>query len=337
MSYVQHQCPSCGAPLPPPPPTGSHRCGYCDVLLATAPGGWRPAAPPPVDEALVHPEALRLWVGGARYALLGRIAQGEGADVFLGRRDGRLTELVVIKVLRAPGDGDLLAREHEVLTALEASRAQGAPHFTRLLPQRVALGTARLGMRGELGERRVAVHRWRSGFVHTFDDVAREHPLGITAGHAVWMWKRVLELLGWIHASGWVHGAVLPPHLLVHARDHGVTLIGYSRAVPAGRPLPAFSDDHRGLYPAAVWGGGPATPATDVTMSARCLARVLAGVLGTGGGDVPGPLRALIDAHAGEAPPIADAWALRDRLDEVARGVLGSPRFVPFTLSGWVG
>ena len=136
-------------------------------------------------------------------------------------------------MLRAPGDGDLLAREHEVLTALEASRAQGAPHFTRLLPQRVALGTARLGMRGELGERRVAVHRWRSGFVHTFDDVAREHPTGITAGHAVWIWKRMLELLGWIHASGWVHGAVLPPHLLVHARDHGVTLVGFSRAVPS--------------------------------------------------------------------------------------------------------
>ena len=99
----------------------------------------------------------------------------------------------------------------------------------------------------------------------------------------------------------------------------------------------ADAEDLRGLYPAAVWSGGPATPATDVTMSARCLQRLVGGVLGTGGGDLPPPLRALIDDHAGEVPPLDAAWALRDRLDEVARGVLGSPRFVPFALSGWVG
>src|SRR5690606_29130924 len=160
------------------------------------------------------------------------------------------------------------------------------------------------------------------GFVHTFDDVARAHPTGVGAGHAVWLWKRILELLGWVHASGWVHGAVLPEHLLVHARDHGVVLVGWSRAVRSGAPLPAFTEGARSSYPAAVWNGAPATAATDVTMSARAMQRVIAGPLATGGSDVPRPIRDLVDAHAADEPPTRGAWALRDRLDEIARETL---------------
>ena len=334
MSYTEHRCPNCGAPLPPPPPTGVVRCGYCALLLASAPGGWRPAAPPAEVEPLRDPHLPRLWIGGARYALLGRLARGEGSDVLLGRRDGRLTELVVVKALRARGDADFLAREHEVLEALEKSTAQGAPHFSRLVPQRVAEGTARLGMTGEGGERKVAVHRFRSGFVHTWDDVAAAHPGGVEPRASVWLWKRVLELLGWIHASGWVHGAVLPPHLLVHARDHGVVLVGFSRAVPHGRPLPAFSKALRAHYPDDVWDGGPATAATDVTMSARAVLCVLGGEPCRAPSSLPAPLAELLLAHANGASD-RGAWAVRDKLDEVARSVFGPPRFIALPMPGW--
>jgi hypothetical protein len=274
-----------------------------------------------------------MWLGGARYAILGRLARGEGSDVFLARRDGRLSELVVVKVLRAHADADLLAREHDVLEAIEKSEAQGAPHFSRLLPQRVASGVARLGMRGQDGDRRVSAHRWRSGFVHTFDDVARAHPGGIAPEASVWIWKRVLELLGFIHASGWVHGAVLPPHLLVHARDHGVVLGGFSRAVQIGRPLPAFSSGLGAHYPDEVWNGGAATPATDVAMSARAVLGLLSGDLRRAPARVPAPLRDLLESQA--SAPSAEAWAIKEQLDVVARAAFGPPRYVPFTMPGW--
>lgn len=334
MSYSQHTCPNCGAPLPPPPPTGSVRCGYCSVLLASTPGGWRPAAPPAEVEPLRDPHLPRLWIGGARYAVLGRLARGEGSDALLGRRDGRLTELVVIKALRACGDADLLAREDDVLESLEKSQAQGAPHFSRLLPQRVAHGLARLGMTGEGGERRVSVHRFRSGFVHTWDNIAAAHPSGVAPEAAVWLWKRTLELLGFLHESGWVHGAVLPPHLLVHARDHGVVLVGFSRAVPPGRPLPAFSRQLRAHYPDAVWNGGPATAATDVAMSARAVLRVLGGAPGRAPSSLPAPLAELLLGHA-TGDRDAEAWVVRDALDEVARRVFGPPKFIPLPMPGW--
>jgi hypothetical protein len=239
--------------------------------------------------------------------VLGCIARGEASDVFLGRRDGRFTELVVIKALRTRAQQDLFAHEEEALEALEKSGAQGAPHFTRLVPQRVAFGTARLGMNGEAGEHMVAVHRYRSGFVHTWDDVAASYPQGIAPEACVWMWKRVLELLGFIHASGWVHGAVVSPHLLVHARDHGVVLVGFSRAARASA----------------------ATPSTDVAMSARAVLRLI----GASRATLAKPLGDLLDEQA--RTPSDAAWLVRDKLDAVARDVFGPPKYVPFQMPGW--
>jgi hypothetical protein len=334
VSYVKHSCPECGAPLPPPPPTGAVRCRYCALLLAPGPGGWRPVAPPAIDEPLRDPELPRLWLGGVRYAVLGRLARGEGCDAFLARRDTRLTELVVLKVLRAEADTDLFEREHTVLDALERSAVQGTPHYARLLPQRVAIGAARLGLRGDEGERRVAAHRFRSGFVHTFDDVRRAHPGGIAPEATVWLWKRTLDLLGWIHRSGYVHGAVLPAHLLVHARDHGVVLVGFSRAVPPGTPLPAFSDTHESHYPEATWQGGPVSPGTDITMSARAMLLLLGGDVRRAPSAVPAPLATLLESHAAN-PTLDDAWAVRDAVDTAARASFGAAKFIHFPMPGW--
>lgn len=333
-SYAQHKCPSCGAPLPPPPATRTQRCGYCATLLAPGPGGWQPAAQEVREEPLVDPERTRLWVGGLRYAVLGRIARGEGCDVFLARRDGRLTERVLIKVLRAGGDRDLLEREQVVLESLESSRAAGAPHFSRLIPQRVAHGVARLGLHGDGGERRVSVMRWRSGFVHTMGDVLDVHRSGVTPETSVWMWKRTLEQLGWVHRSGWVHGAVLPEHLIVHARDHGVVLVGWSRAVRPGEPLVAVTAGAEAMYPRGVWEGAPVSTRTDLAMSARVVLRVLGGEPERAPGSVPAPLASLLEETArGEGE--GDAWALKDRLDAAAREAFGPPRFVPFEMPGW--
>lgn len=322
--------------MPPPPATRSQRCGYCSALLAPGPGGWRPAAADAGEEPLADPHFQRLWVGGKRYAMLGRIARGESCDVFLARRDGRLTERVLIKVLHSHDDADLLDNEQRVLEALEKSSAQGAPYFTGLLPQRIASSSARLGLRGDEGQRRATVMRWRSGFVHTFADVFAAHSSGIAPEAAVWMWKRMLENLGWVHKSGFVHGAILPQHTLVHARDHGIVFVGWSCSVPMGKPLPATNPQFRAHYPDGVWQGAPATARTDIAMSARLLLKALGGAVDRAPSSTPGPLAHLLEGHArGDSRLPDDAWAVRDELDQVARRVFGPPKFIPFAMPGW--
>lgn len=275
--------------MPPPSATRSERCKFCSMLLAPGPGGWRAAPADAPEEPLLDPHLPRLWVGGLRYAVMGRLR----GRVYRARRDARITEHVLLKF----GERDRLEREQTVLAELERSEVQGAAHFTRLLPQRVDHGVARLGMNGRDGESFCTVLRWRSGFVHTFEDVLEVHSSGVAPEHSVWMWKRILELLGWVHRNGIVHGAIRPEHLILHARDHGVVLAGWSSAT-------------RGA------------PGADLAASAAVIQRVI-------GAEPPAPLARLLH----EAGSASDAWALKDRLDAVAREVFGPPRFVPFEMS----
>ena len=95
-------------------------------------------------------------------------------------------------------------------------------------------------------------------------------------------------------------------------------------AVPIGAPLRAFSADRRELYPDGVWGGGPARPGTDVTMSARCIQGVLR--------ERSRGIARVADTRAAGASAGADAYLVKSRfnagvlLDTLARiGVRASP------------
>ena len=171
------------------------------------------------------------------------------------------------------------------------------------------------------------------------EDIRDAYPKGISGAAAIWLWKRILETLAWVHATGWIHGGLLPGHLLVHARDHGVRLIGFSRAVRGPRPLPAFTQGAEAFYPDAVWRGGPAQIRTDLTMSARSLLWLIGGgQLSQGASTVPAALGDLLTQSASEdAGGHEDALTLLSELDRAARQAYGAPKYVPFEMPGWAG
>ncbi|WP_163870261.1 hypothetical protein [Myxococcus eversor] len=335
------KCPGCGAKLPPPSsPNGILTCDYCGAMVSAKGAAIWPKPARPADDPPFAPDRPRVTVANTRYVLLGRLGRGDGSDVFLARRDSRITELVVLKVARALVDKDLLAHEYEVLEDLQRTKAQGAEYFTRLLPQPVARGT----VKDPEGVARAAlVYRWTSGFQHTLADVREVYPDGVDPRAAVWMWKRALELLGFVHRAGYVHGAVLPPHLLVHPRDHGLMLIGWSSAgkIRNLMPLVATSASHRDFYFDAMWdGGGVPTPASDVAMCARSIAWVLGGDPATGSvpSHVPAPLAELLRAQhtsSGGSGLEVDAWSVKELVSTAAQEAFGPPSYVPFTLPGW--
>jgi hypothetical protein len=117
------------------------------------------------------------------------------------------------------------------------------------------------------------------------------------------MWKRTLDMLGWLHQRGWAHGDVTPAHLLIHPRDHGVVLAGWSSAVRGG------------------------SASTDIGESARAIAYVL-GIQAT-----PAPIAKLIQEQS--SAPASDAWAVKDMLDAAAHEAYGPPRYHQFQMAGW--
>jgi hypothetical protein len=317
--------------MPAPLASRAQRCTYCATLLAPAGGAWAAAPSEAVEEPLRHPTRTRFWIGGHRHALLGRLAVGRRSDAFLAERDGRLTERLVIRFPRSDEAKSALRREDAVLSALQQSQAQGSHHFSRLLPQRVALGTGRLGTQGQGGERFASVHRWRSGFVHSGLDVQRAHSSGIAPEHVVWMWKRLLEVLGFVHASGYAHGAVAPEHVLVHARDHGALPCGWSHAGKLGEPL-VRAEGLDAIYPADQ---ETLSVALDLSMVARTLCVLSGGTPEAPSGAVPEPLAVILRSHAAGELDASTAWIWAERVQAASTEVFGPPRFVPFPMPGW--
>ena len=313
-------CDGCGAPLDAPWAQLVVICAHCGAHnLPGQPG----SVVPPRVPADGRP---RLNLGGRTYVLEGRLGMGDSTTVYRARWVVRLGELVVIKILGALADADLLRREWATLKALAASEADGADHFVTRLPRPVAHGLIASDV-----VRAASVFRWSSGFVHTLEAVGVAHPGGVTGPVQVWILKRLLELLGFVHRAGYVHGAVVPDHVLIHPRDHGAMLVGWTVATPWSsgrtRPLPATSRRWSALY----GGSREATPALDIAMACRCVATV--GGWHLPEGIRPDPIARVVDRGAGGR--VDDAWALRDDLVAASAAVFGPPAYHPLPMPGW--
>lgn len=309
-------CETCGGPLDAPWDQLVIVCSYCGTQnLDGRPGG-------PVPARVPADERVRLNLGGRTYVLEGPLGRGDSSDVYRARWVVRLGELVFVKVEAAAADPDLLRGEWECLIDLQGSTADGADHFVSRLPAPVAHGLI------DSDRPRVAsVFGWMPGFSHSLSEACDEHPDGVPGEVLVWLLKRLLEELGFVHRSGWVHGAVTPDHVLVHPRDHGAQLIGWTVAQrwSAGktRALEAIPERWAELYD----GGREATPRLDIAMACRTV-QAAAGR----GGVSRGPVRRVFEKGIAGAD---DAWELADELSAASLEEHGEPAYNPLALRGW--
>jgi len=331
-------CPQCGAPLAPHKFGRSIVCSYCGATVQ-------------LDESSVSAElfhrAFRVWnspesyqipswisIGESHWALDQCIANGDISDVYTGQRARWPTELVILKLLRDRQNTTLFDNEWEVLQVLQHSDARGAETFTMLLPQPILHGDITTGVHAG---KRVNIFRWISGFYHTFDEILRAYPQGIPPRASIWIWRRILEVLSFLHNSRIVHGAVLPSHLLVQENEHGVRLVGYSAASPFGEKLRTISPGYESFYPQSVRPFAKLTMQLDLTMSARCIVAILGGNPETGSlpGTVPRRLAKLVQQIALTEPGDSgreDAWSIREELGIIASEVFGPPQFIPIMM-----
>lgn len=326
-------CPQCNAPLKPSRFARTVICSYCGATIK-------------LDDTTISAEmfhkAFRAWNSPASYPIpawfsigenywgIGEsIASGDISDVYAGLRARWPTELVVIKILRDCRDIVSFDKEWEALQVLQQSNAPGADLFSTLLPQSVIHGDISSGVHAG---QRANIFRWSSGFNHTFEEVIRVYPQGVPPRASVWIWRRVLEVISFIHNSGMIHGAVLPSHLLVQDNEHGVKLVGYSAADRPGEKLRNRSPRYESFYPKSMQS---LSVQLDLTMSARCMIAILGGNLesGTLPKTVPPRLASFVQQIADpKASFKADAWSLREELGAIAQEVFGAPQFIPIVM-----
>lgn len=273
-------------------------------------GDRRPPAPAPTDFGA---GAVTIEVRGQKYTIDRRLFVGSIADLYRAH-DGK--GYVAVKLARAPQDNDLLENEDRVLRKLDPASDKAAA--ARLLP----VPRDSFLFRSPTSTRRInAQDLYTEHF--SLVEVRKQHGV-LDWRDVVWMFKRGLMALGWAHRRGIVHGAVLPPHILIHPMNHGIKLVDWCYAVDVGSPLCALEKDWRHFYPPEVFEKKPATAATDIFMLARSVQWLL---------DAPGHRSDVLDRFlagcllTAPAKRPDDAWKLHEELDELLARSVGKPRY----------
>lgn len=222
MPILVLSCPKCGAPLPRQARWRMVPCPHCGSMVT------RSEDVVPVDpfkeawaRAQSAPSGEEVRIQEQRYRIQTRLGRGPSSEVLLADRVGVLPERVVLKV----AEEDCSTFDHE----LDALRKLGEADPIQCLPQPIRAGISS-GPRA--AGRKVLVMRHLPGHWGTLADYLARHPEGVDPRHGVWMWRRVMGTLGLIHGQGWAHGQLSPEHLLLHPRDHGVMVLGWSQANP---------------------------------------------------------------------------------------------------------
>jgi hypothetical protein len=198
-------------------------------------------------------------------------------------------------------------------------------------------------------------------------DVLRVHPQGIDFRDAAWMFKRTLVGLWYAHQRGWLHGAVLPPHVLLKGHNHGATIIDWCYSVPTreqalesiprrsrplGEPDPTDSiyqgmsqirvllTDYSDFYPPEVPERREAREGTDIYMAVKCMVALLGGDLKTNEmpDSVPPAIQNLLKVclHPRLSMRPSDASELHDAFDTLLKDIVGPPTFRPFSVPSGV-
>jgi hypothetical protein len=273
--------------------------------------------------------APSLDVAGRRHRYTSYVApvRGDLCDLFRAEAGGAP---VLLKLARQPRNNDLVDAEAGALRQIDRELAGQAvrAHFPTLVEQ--------FAVRDQAGAlRHTNVLREERDFV-SLEAVLQAYPRGIHPADAAWMFNRVLAALGTAHGLGLVHGAVTPAHVLIRVSDHNGMLVDWCYSVAAGAAIkaicPRYADDAAPEIRARL----PATPATDLYMAARCMARLLGGSGSSAElpASVPKPIRALLQACLLPSPQrrAGDAWQVYDDFREILQRLYGPPRFRPFQM-----
>jgi serine/threonine protein kinase len=285
---------------------------------------------------LIKPFSLKTKGGTFRIEELAK--SGDIADIYKGvRTDVSANNPTAFKIVKHARDNDFLENEAAVLKVLfpvdkeEDGKRRYLPRYWESL--KLVDG----GM-----HRQVNIFPWLSNF-YTLQEVREAFAGKLQMEHGVWMFNRILEGLDYVHKKGYVHGALIPEHIVVfssgeekHPYNHGAKLIDWAYAAKIGETIKAISPDWEAFYPPEILRKKPITPSTDLYMAAKCAMYVL-------GGDVSNDsmpshipsyltrfLKGCVLKNQFQRP--IDAWELHEELTAHMRENYGPKKYVRFDM-----
>jgi len=242
------------------------------------------------------------------YRVLEKLARGDLCDVFvvLDAQGNRR----VLKKAFVNGAKGVLRKERKAVDALQNSTT--IPQAVKLLFPTIVDGDDGMNL---------LVH---SGTDVTLQRLLTEYPEGLDGRHIVWLFKRILLALTWVHDSGVIHGAITPEHILVCKQSHGIVMLDWIHSGKDGDKISVVPAKYKHMYD-QVKDTKTLTPELDISMAAQSIKTLLHK-------DCPKRLAAFVNALCSIGNQGVDgrpkAWVFHQELTEIAAVTYGKPKFV---------
>jgi serine/threonine protein kinase len=230
MVWMILNCPQCAAPLPRQALWKSAQCSYCGVLVSKTEttvlrDSFRSALQRQRANGSSGSSTLRC--NGQTFAIKETLfTSADGNRFLLGQRVGAAPIQVLLKLGDKTKFKSLFSRESRTLAHFHSIQSAAAGYYSRLIPNVVEMGDTNEFFPNQT----VIVLGLVPGLWGSLSSVLANHTNGVDVRHAVWMWRRVLEMLAYIHSAGWTHGDLSPEMSWVSPRDHGVHLMNWTKA-----------------------------------------------------------------------------------------------------------
>jgi hypothetical protein len=263
--------------------------------------------------------------------VLDRIAVGAIANVYRCRFSIGSREFEgILKVARDQRTSGMIAHEAAVLKHLAARDAKHVhAAFVPQLHESLAISEAG-GVSRQASVLGFAGPVQSVDDLYTLEEVLAAHPGGLDPRDMAWIWRRLLSILGHVHSLEVLHTAVLPMHVLIEPRLHGLILIDWCGGVMQFRTRPQslhmIHGTHAAWYRSAGVLGLPVSDGLDIDLAARCMIQLIGGdpLRGTCPAAVePSIVRHLQRCLAAASELRAGAWELLRDFDQLIQTLWG--------------
>ena len=265
-------------------------------------------------------------VGEREYRIESTLAQGDLSTVYAGTMtdSGNSETPVVLKLTTDPADNDLMQNELRVLRYLHTEPGVYAKHLPQVFDD-LRTHDDRMGpILGKL-----------EGL--DLNQVKQKYPNGIPQRHIIWVFRRLLSILGYAHSKGVIHGNVEPAHILLSAADHNLFLLDWTCSIykPAatGQGFRALNAQYSAPEVAEK---KPPLPASDLYSAGKCMIFLLGGNIETDEMStavderIQRFIKFFVRRSAVQRPQ--DAWEMYGRLDDLRQEVFGPHQFIEFQI-----
>lgn len=275
-------------------------------------------------ESESHESECVIATSRREYRVTRYLVRGDDSDVYLAEYDDPDDRIVpvkkaVIKIADDPSKNSLIDNEVRLLKLMNhQSLPELLDHL--LMPE---------------DRRKAVITRMIDGY--DLYQIRESFPDGLEARHMVWVFERLLSVLGFLHYHAVLHGNIEPGNIMIRGRDHNAFLLDFNYCLTEpgkGEILEVVNTEYTAPE---VYDRKPPHPASDLYSLARCMIYLL-------GGDVERDhmpshvdrrIVRFIEGFLVRNPGrrANDAWKLYSALSDLRLQVFGARHeFYPFTM-----